>query len=131
MKERVLADTIAVLYALWEDERLGPKALQCFENSDIDVIVSSATLWEIAWKSSFGKLPPVIAPGCANLVETIRAADLAILPITAEDAERAASLPQIHRDPMDRFIIATALREGVPVLTTDRNFAAYGVGVIW
>lgn len=131
MRERVLADTIAVLYALWGDERLGRQALRCFESPDIDVIISSATIWEIAWKSSFGKLPPVIAPGCGNLVETIRAADLAILPITGEDAERAATLPQIHRDPMDRFIIATALREGVPVLTTDRNFAAYGVAVIW
>jgi PIN domain nuclease of toxin-antitoxin system len=131
VRERVLADTIAVLYALWGDQRLGPLALRCFESADTDVLVSAATLWEIAWKSSFGRLPPVIAPGCANLIETIRTADLAILPITAEDAERAANLPQIHRDPMDRFIIATALREGVPVLTTDRNFSAYGVAVIW
>lgn len=131
MRERVLADTIAVLYALWKDERLGKEALRCFESPDIDVLVSAASLWEIAWKSSFGKLPPVIAPGCANLVETIWTADLVVVPITADDAERAANLPQIHRDPMDRFIIAAALREGVPVLTTDRNFAAYGVAVIW
>lgn len=131
MRERVLADTIAVLYALWMDERLGKEALRCFESPDIDVLVSAASLWEIAWKSSFGKLPPVIAPGCANLVETIWTADLVVVPITADDAERAANLPQIHRDPMDRFIIAAALREGVPVLTTDRNFAAYGVAVIW
>lgn len=131
MRERVLADTIAVLYALWKDERLGKEALRCFESPAIDVLVSAASLWEIAWKSSFGKLPPVIAPGCANLVETIWTADLVVVPITADDAERAANLPQIHRDPMDRFIIAAALREGVPVLTTDRNFAAYGVAVIW
>jgi len=105
--------------------------LECIRRDDVDVVVSAASVWEIAWKTSFGKLPPVIAPNCTSVADTIQTADMTILALSAEDAERAANLPQIHRDPMDRFIIARALREGLPVLTTDRNFAAYGVAVIW
>jgi len=131
VSDRVLADTIAVLYALWGDSRLGPRALDRFRHDDVKVLVSAVSVWEIAWKSSFGKLPPVIAPGCTGLIDTIETADIAILALTADIAEHAANLPQIHRDPMDRFIIATALREGVPILTTDRSFEAYGVEVIW
>jgi PIN domain nuclease of toxin-antitoxin system len=43
---------------------------------------------------------------------------------------RAAGLPNHHRDPFDRFIIAAALDRNLPVVTVDRQFAAYGVTVV-
>ena len=96
-----------------------------------EVLISVASIWEISWKIQIGKLPTIVAPGCTGVSETLVRAGFVAAPITAEDAERAANLPPIHRDPMDRFIIATALRERVPVLTNDHMFAAYGVAVIW
>ncbi len=52
-------------------------------------------------------------------------------PLTWADAERANALPPLHKDPMDRMLIAQALNAGLPVITQDPLFAAYGVTTIW
>jgi PIN domain nuclease of toxin-antitoxin system len=49
------------------------------------------------------------------------------LPITADHALRASSLPALHRDPFDRMIVAQALVEGVSVLSSDPQLDAYGI----
>lgn len=54
-----------------------------------------------------------------------------LVPLTAEVAEAANGLPPHHADPIDRMLIATALAEGAGVVTLDRVFARYGVGVVW
>jgi predicted nucleic acid-binding protein len=46
-------------------------------------------------------------------------------------AARAATLPPHHRDPLDRILIATALAAGLPIVTNDAAFAAYGVPTLW
>ena len=53
------------------------------------------------------------------------------VPLTWEDAEAANDLPGHHRDPMDRMLIATALRSDLTVITTDRIFESYGVRTVW
>ena len=53
-----------------------------------------------------------------------------MLPLTEEAAALAAELPLHHRDPADRFIIATAKLNDIPVITTDRNFSQYEIKVI-
>lgn len=55
---------------------------------------------------------------------------LTLVSLELADAMRAPQLPDVHRDPCDRFIIATALRLGAPVVTTDPRFSEYGVTVI-
>jgi PIN domain nuclease of toxin-antitoxin system len=42
----------------------------------------------------------------------------------------ATKLPDVHRDPCDRFIIATARLHGLPVITGDPHFSAYGIDVL-
>lgn len=56
--------------------------------------------------------------------------DIKMLPLTEEAAALAAELPLHHRDPADRFIIATAKLNDLPVITTDRNFLQYEIKVI-
>lgn len=131
MSGRYLADTVAAILAIRADRRLGDRAGGLIADRQSEVLISVASIWEITWKIQIGKLPTIIAPGCTGVAETLARAGFVAAPITAEDAEGAANLPAIHRDPMDRFIIATALREGVPVLTNDHIFAAYGVEVVW
>lgn len=131
MSDCYLADTVAAILAIRADARLGDRAAGVIADREAEVLISAASIWEITWKIQIGKLPTIIAPGCTGVAETLARAGFVAAPITAADAERAASLPQIHRDPMDRFIIATALRERLPVLTNDHVFAAYGVTVIW
>ncbi len=54
-----------------------------------------------------------------------------IAPLSWDDAETASSLPPHHKDPMDRMLIATATRMGVPIITNDALFAAYIVPTVW
>ncbi len=51
--------------------------------------------------------------------------------MTPSDAERANTLPPIHKDPMDRMLIAQALNAGMTIVTIDRLFATYGVRTVW
>jgi PIN domain nuclease of toxin-antitoxin system len=53
------------------------------------------------------------------------------LPFTWADAERANLLPPIHKDPMDRMLIAQALNAGLTIITIDRLFDQYGVRTVW
>jgi PIN domain nuclease of toxin-antitoxin system len=54
-----------------------------------------------------------------------------VLPVTVEYADVQAGLPWHHRDPFDRLIIAQALTEGIPVVSADPPFDAYGVPRVW
>jgi PIN domain nuclease of toxin-antitoxin system len=56
---------------------------------------------------------------------------LTILPVTVEYADRQSTLPPHHKDPFDRFLIAQALVEGIPVVSVDAAFDPYGIARIW
>ncbi len=94
------------------------------------VFVSSVTVWELTRKASLGLLPPLPT---ANGSFAAWLLDHGFLPetLTWGDAEQANLLPNLHKDPMDRLLIAQALRSARPVITSDRLFQAYGVATIW
>ena len=97
-----------------------------------DVHVSSVTAWEITRKVSVGKLPlPVPARFRGTYAEYLRGQGYLVAPLTWADAEAAALLPDHHRDPMDRFLIATALRMDLTIVTSDQVVQSYGVRTIW
>jgi PIN domain nuclease of toxin-antitoxin system len=54
-----------------------------------------------------------------------------VLPIRASHITALAALPDLHRDPFDRILIAQAVTEGLPLVTSDRQIGAYPVRVIW
>jgi PIN domain nuclease of toxin-antitoxin system len=56
---------------------------------------------------------------------------LSVLPITVEYADVQSRLPWHHRDPFDRFLIAQALKEGIPIISVDAVFDAYGITRLW
>jgi PIN domain nuclease of toxin-antitoxin system len=90
--------------------------------------ISAISLSEIAIKSARGKL----TFGQDDLNTGITALRLRVLPYTAEHAFRLFDLPLHHGDPFDRQIIAQALAEGIPVVTSDEAFRLYkGLKVIW
>jgi len=61
----------------------------------------------------------------------VKAARLSLLPISVEHLGHVASLPQHHRDPFDRLLVAQAIAEGVPLLSRDDRLDAYGITRIW
>jgi PIN domain nuclease of toxin-antitoxin system len=97
-----------------------------------DIFVCPITVWEISRKIALGKLQRPAPPGFnGTLSEWLRHAGYRSLPLTWDGCERANGLPNHHKDPMDRILIAVALDRGLTVITEDEIFARYGVSTIW
>lgn len=126
----ILLDTQALLWFVLDDPRLSRMAQASISAADTTVFVSPASLWEIAIRISLGKyaLP---APFAVFWDEQLRANDFEILPISVSHTASVADLPFHHRDPFDRLIIAQALVERIPVVSSDDLFDRYGVERIW
>ena len=123
---RLLLDTHALLWWLAGDEALSPDAHDAIADPDHLPLVSAASIWEVAIKRSLGKLSIE-----ADLLDAVEAEGFEWLPVAPRHAWRTSVLPHRHRDPFDRLLVAQALSEGVPVVTRDQRFAAYGVAVRW
>src|SRR3954452_15629033 len=123
---RLLVDTYAVLWAVSEPAALSPAARTLLEDPDSEPLVSVASLWEIAIKSSLGKLE---APD--ELPDEIDATGFGWLAVAREHAWAVRSLPHHHRDPFDRLLVAQALTERLPVVSSDAQLDAYGVDRRW
>jgi PIN domain nuclease of toxin-antitoxin system len=127
---KVLVDTHAILWWLAGDERLSKRARKILEDPENKRWVSIASLWEIAIKMSSGRLP---AEGLTlgTIAGLLKAQQFAILPVSLEDLLRLELLPWLHRDPLDRLIVAQALEEGISLLTADGAMSQYPVQTIW
>lgn len=123
---RLLVDTNALLWWLADDPSLSPAARDAIADPNNEPLVSAASVWEIAIKRSLGKLT---APD--DLPDRIADEGFAWLPIGAQHAWTVRHLPMHHADPFDRVLVAQAVVEGVPIVTTDARFAEYGVDVRW
>jgi PIN domain nuclease of toxin-antitoxin system len=120
---RLILDTHVILWWLADDTAISDDTKSMID-TELDVFVSAATLWEVSIKTSLGKLGPV------DLPERILASGLRELPITAMHAIAAGRLPGIHRDPFDRMLIAQAKMEGLTLLTRDEQIAKYDVSLL-
>ncbi len=128
MTDALLLDTCALLWLASGDRALSAKARSLIENAPV-VYVSPVTAWEIAVKVSKGKIQLPISPRewFDSVVEMY---GIDVLKLSADDMLKSAELPWLHKDPADRFIIATALKNGFMVVTADGNFGKYGVKTI-
>ncbi len=127
---RALLDTHTFLWAASDHPHLSPVVKALILDTQNDVFFSSVIAWEIAIKFARGKLD-LDEPVAAYVPSRVRAFGYSILPIELHHAIGVASLPPHHNDPFDRLLIAQALVERLPVLTSDPHFARYGVEVIW
>ena len=91
------------------------------------VYVPPMVVWEISRLVAFGRLPRL----SVALPDLLRAHGFSFLPMTWEVADAAETLPPIHRNPVDRIIVAHAFRQNMPVLTSDGTIPGYGVATIW
>lgn len=121
----LLLDAHTLLWWLADDPILDRQAFGAIQDPVNDILVSVATVWEIAIKRALGKLE---APD--GVVEAADRAGIDIVPITGADAEAAGALPPHHRDPFDRMLVAQAARIGAVVVSRDREFDAYGVPIL-
>jgi PIN domain nuclease of toxin-antitoxin system len=125
-----LLDTHTLLWWLAGDERLSPAAKSFIATETNTILVSAVSAWEIATKFRIGKLP-----GVQTVVQDIEACivqqGFTGLAISLAHAQRAGLLPEPHRDPFDRMLIAQALILNIPLISNEVVFDSYGVIRVW
>ncbi len=126
---KLLLDTHALLWFASGDRRLGRGARQALAASDAIPLLSAAVIWELAIKSSLGRL--TLPVPVDDYVHEKEEEGYRLLPITGAHAARVARLPFHHRDPFDRLLVSQALAERISVVTRDDVFKKYGVHVVW
>lgn len=127
---KVLLDTQVFLWWITDDQRLTPRARAVIADPATEVFFSVVSAWEIVVKAGLGRLvlpedPERFVP--RHLDENA----FLTLPVHLRHALRVGALPDLHRDPFDRLLIAQGVVEGLPVLTSDPLFRGYPVEVLW
>lgn len=127
---RLLLDTHSFIWFLGGELNLPKFTRELISDIQNQVFVSVASLWEIAIKTSLGKL----TLGCPfeDLIpEQLKLNAIDLIPIGLDDLSLVATLPFHHRDPFDRLIIAQALKRDLPIVGKDSQFSKYSVKMIW
>ena len=119
----VLLDTHLLLWAAGFPDRLSTEARDVLDDPDARLVYSAASLWEVAIKSGLGRADLIVDPRLLRrgLLEN----GYTELPVTGTHAVAVDLLPNIHKDPFDRILIAQAHSEGITLLTTDELVARY------
>ena len=125
----VLVDTQVWLWMLADPERLRAESRSLLGSRDTEILFSAASTWEIAIKWAFGKLELPDDPE-EVIGEMMSRTSVTPLAILHSHTLRVASLPDHHRDPLDRLLVAQAQLTGVPLMTADPKIAQYEVEVI-
>ena len=120
----ILLDTHTLLWHVADDPRLSLVQSALIANPQHRKFVSIVSLWEIAIKTSTGKLTAV------SPLDKLVPAGIGILSVQLSHLLRLQTLPYHHRDPFDRLLIAQALTENLALLSVDKQFAAYGVALL-
>jgi PIN domain nuclease of toxin-antitoxin system len=124
-----LLDTHTLIWFLRSPAALPVAVRGLIEDPTSTLAISLATPWEMAIKTSIGRLDAedilddfdsILVRGRFNLLAP-----------TAAQAIRSGRLPWYHRDPFDRLIAAQTLELGWSLLSKDVVFDAYGVRRVW
>jgi len=111
---------------IWWDEgrRLSPEARRAIRGAEA-VYVSAASAWEIAIKIGLGRLRPT-----RTVEQATAESGFLELPVTFRHTELVARLPEHHRDPFDRLLVAQAEAERLTLVTRDPVFLRYTGDII-
>lgn len=127
---RLLLDTHALLWWFTDDARLSVNAKGLISESENEILVSSASAWEIATKHRLGKLEHA-AEAVVRFDELVTADGFLHLSVSYRHALRAGDFRVDHRDPFDRMLAAQSELEGAPLLTMDAAFRQFGTVTLW
>ncbi len=124
----ILLDTHTFLWFVNDPSQLPSRVNQLIEEAE-HVYVSIASFWEMAIKSSKGKLE--LPTSITRMMFDCQTLGLTILPIKGSHLEHLNKLPWIHKDPFDRLLICQAQSEELTFLTVDENIQKYDVRTAW
>ncbi len=106
-----------------------PELKQLIKDTSNTCLVSIASIWEMAIKSSLNKLE--LQGGFDEIAAFLYRNDITLLPITFGHVQQLLHLPFHHRDPFDRIIIAQAISESLTLATKDAIFYKYDITIVW
>ena len=125
-----ILDTHTYLWFISGDAKLSIKAKSIIENADNEILLSAAVVWEIGIKATIGKIH--LRKDLDHLIaETFQCYNFIPLAITIPHVIRMNSLPEIHRDPFDRVLVAQSIAEDMPLITADPTIKKYKIKTIW
>jgi PIN domain nuclease of toxin-antitoxin system len=127
---KALLDTHVLLWWLTDAPQLPPHVRELLSDGDNELYFSAASCWEIAIKAGLGKIKLPAKPEIF-IANQLAANAIQSLPIAASHALHVFNLPNLHRDPFDRILVAQSQLEGLPIITSDTIIARYKVKTIW
>lgn len=130
MNVQLLLDTCTLLWLAAEPNRLSTKARRALDDERNSLTLGDVSALEITLKWSTGKLT-LPSPPRTWIESQLATWGIASLGIRRDHIYRAAELPQLHRDPFDRLLVAMALAENLTIVTPDTAVTAYPVATLW
>jgi PIN domain nuclease of toxin-antitoxin system len=127
---RYLLDTGLIIHSQITPLKLNRQAIELLKDTSSELYISAVSSWEITIKAGTGKLSLPERPS-EFVIRAIQLMSLHSLDITHTHVAALETLPNHHRDPFDRMLIAQANAEGLVLLTADRNFERYQVETVW
>jgi PIN domain nuclease of toxin-antitoxin system len=125
----LLLDTHALIWFLSGDKQMPAPIRSTIADTSHNCFVSIVSLWEIAIKTSLGKLE--LEGSFDQIAGLLIDNEIDILPISFQHIQNLLTIDLHHRDPFDRMIIAQAIVEQLHIVTRDQEFAKYPVSVLW
>ena len=127
---RLLIDSQVFVWLDIGSPKLPARVKRHLEHTENEIFLSLASIWELQIKESIGKLS--MRRSITDLVEAHCAQNgLSVLPIQLSHIAATARLPDLHRDPFDRLLIAQAMTEDLQFVTADAVIEDYPVQVLW
>lgn len=123
---RLLLDTHAFIWYTTDSSTLTATGRSLIDNGENDILLSTASVWEMAIKNSIGRLT-FSMPFMEFIEQQIAVNRIDIREITFDHIEVVASLPLHRRDPFDRLIIAQSMAQQIPLLSVDAIFDTYAI----
>ncbi|MCP1659903.1 type II toxin-antitoxin system VapC family toxin [Neisseria perflava] len=125
---KYLLDTHILLWAAADHPKLSRTARDIISNPDNELMFSAASIWEISIKSAQRRADFSVNAG--QFRRALADNGYLELPITGQHAAATANLPDIHKDPFDRMLVAQSQTEGIILLSANSKVAAYGQTVL-
>lgn len=127
---KYLLDTHVFLWWITDNPKLSENARSLIGNINNDLFLSVASIWEMVIKSRTGKM--TLPENLEHFIrDELKTNDIIILDISVDHSFEIYYLPELHKDPFDRMLIAQARKENLTILTSDFTVKQYDVKTIW
>jgi len=126
---KYLLDTHVILWILDGKGQFSDTTFRIITDPGNVKYVSIASAWEVAIKIGKGNLQ--LEGGVSGFLRTVNRHGIKLLPIKRKHIKTLETLPLLHRDPFDRILVASAMAEGMSLITADENIPRYDVASLW